>query len=149
MAKKTLAAHAADAMNEAGASRLWAGDPNLCHDAYSRAGGTRVHPLNKIKSVIDAARKSDLFKPGGYIRACDATGRREVLHPVFVLKVPTIRLVCKTCAVKVDTPRADTDPPSAVEIRGLVCPNCDTGGFDMPEFLNSQGEEVSGDPETF
>lgn len=44
------------------------------------------HPLNKIKAVLDAARRSDLFKHDGYIRACDASGTREILHPTFALK---------------------------------------------------------------
>lgn len=65
---------------------VWAGDPNLCHEAYSRFGGTRNHPLDKIKSVIDAARRSSDFVQIGYIRACDASGRREVNHPVFALR---------------------------------------------------------------
>lgn len=73
-------------MIERGAVRVWAGDPNLCHDVYERCGGRRVHPLDKIKSVIDAARRSPEFVQVGYIRACDASGRREILHPVFGLR---------------------------------------------------------------
>ncbi|MFP1645611.1 hypothetical protein [Pontitalea aquivivens] len=73
-------------MLEQGAKRAWAGDPTLCHDAYERSGGSRRHPLNKIKSVIDAARRSPDFVQVGYIRACDASGRREILHPVFALR---------------------------------------------------------------
>lgn len=42
--------------------------------------------MNKIKSVIDAARRSPDFVQVGYIRACDASGRREILHPVFALR---------------------------------------------------------------
>lgn len=72
-------------MLERGAKRAWAGDPNLCLDAYQRSGGSRVHPLNRIKSVIDAARRSPDFMQVGYIRACDASGRREIHHPVFAL----------------------------------------------------------------
>lgn len=72
-------------MLEQGAKRVWAGDPNLCHDAYERSGGSQVHPLNRIKSVIDAARRSPDFVQVGYIRACDASGRREILHPAFAL----------------------------------------------------------------
>lgn len=83
---KTLAQHLKDVMTEQKAKRAWAGDPNLCLDAYERSGGTRIHPLNRIKSVLDAARRSPEFKQEGYIRACDATGRREILHPVFILK---------------------------------------------------------------
>jgi len=65
---------------------VWSGDPDLCLEAYEKYGGTRSHPLNRIKSVIDAARKSDLFKSDGYIRSCDSSGIREILHPCFKLK---------------------------------------------------------------
>ena len=73
-------------MLEAKAVRAWCGDPDLCLAAYERTGGRVQHPLNRIKAVLDAARRSALFEQHGYIRACDATGRREVLHPVFKLK---------------------------------------------------------------
>ena len=86
MPKRTIASCLRDLMIETGTKRAWAGDPNLCLTAYENSGGNRIHPLNRIKSVLDAARKSPDFVSGGYIRACDATGRREVLHPVFVLR---------------------------------------------------------------
>lgn len=60
-----------------------------------------------------------------------------------------IKIICGSCGLKVDTPRCDTDPPDAVELRGIVCPGCDTGGFDMPEYFNASGVQISGDPETF
>lgn len=60
-----------------------------------------------------------------------------------------ITIVCATCGLKAHTPRCDTDPPDAVELRGIVCLDCDTGGFDMPEFYDATGAQVSGDPETF
>lgn len=60
----------------------------------------------------------------------------------------TITMVC-TCGLRVETPRCDTDPPTATECHGVKCPSCDNGEFDMPFFLNAQGQEVSGDPETF
>ena len=82
----TLAQHLKAVMIETGAKRAWAGDPDLCHEAYARFCGKRVHPLNRIKSVLDAARRSAVFEHGGYIRACDASGRREIKHPVFVLR---------------------------------------------------------------
>jgi hypothetical protein len=69
-----------------GARRAWCGDPDLCLSAYARTGGRVVHPLNRIKSVLDAARRSPLFEQRGYIRACDITGKREVLHPQFMLR---------------------------------------------------------------
>lgn len=79
----TIAKSLKEIMTERNKKRVWAGDPNLCLDAYERSGGTRVHPLNRIKSVIDAARKSPDFESVGYIRAHDAKGSREILHPVF------------------------------------------------------------------
>ena len=65
---------------------VWAGDPDLCISAYLRFGGKVDHPLNRIKATLDAARRSDLFVSDGYIRACDSSGNREILHPVFKLK---------------------------------------------------------------
>lgn len=61
----------------------------------------------------------------------------------------TITMVCDTCGRRIETPRADTDPPAAQECHGITCPDCDTGGFDLPAFLDEHGREVSGDPETF
>lgn len=86
----TIAEALRDEMIDRGSVHVWAGDPDLCLMAYERAGlgaDNRRHPLNRIKSVIDAARRSDLFSQHGYIRAGDATGSREILHPSFVLKV--------------------------------------------------------------
>lgn len=84
--KPTLAEHLRDEMLASGATCAWAGDPDLCLSAYQRSGGCVVHPLNKIKAVLDAARRSKLFKHDGYIRACDASGTREILHPMFALR---------------------------------------------------------------
>lgn len=84
--KLTLAEHLRDEMLARKARRAWAGDPDLCISAYQRSGGQVEHPLKKIKAVLDAARRSELFKHDGYIRACDASGRREIRHPTFVLK---------------------------------------------------------------
>jgi len=67
------------------AKRAWAGNPDLLLTAYETAGGSVVHPLDRIKAVLGAARRSTLFVQKGYIRACDSSGRREVLHPVFEL----------------------------------------------------------------
>lgn len=61
----------------------------------------------------------------------------------------TIKIICPTCSRSENTSRCETDPPNAVELRGIVCPDCDTGGFDMPSFYDASGAEVSGDPETF
>lgn len=66
-----------------------------------------------------------------------------------MLMVDTIKIICATCEIEVDTPRDETDPPNATVLRGIVCPDCDTGGFDMPEYYDKNGREVSGDPETF
>lgn len=84
--KSTLAEHLRDEMLEREARCAWAGDPDLCISAYQRSAGRVQHPLNKIKAVLDAARRSDFFKHDGYIRACDASGTREILHPTFALK---------------------------------------------------------------
>lgn len=72
-------------MLESKCQRAWAGDPDLMLAAYARSGGAVVHPQNRIKAVVDAARRSSLFVRCN-IRAADAAGRREVLHPVFTLK---------------------------------------------------------------
>ena len=85
----TLAEHLRDEMRANERTHAWAGDPDLCIGAYLRSGGRVEHPLNKIKSVLDAARRSPLFVHDGYIRACDCTGMREILHPVFILKPDT------------------------------------------------------------
>jgi len=83
---KTLAEHLRDEMIERGCEQVWSGDPDLCADAYKRSGGTVFHPLNRIKSVIDAARRSPLFEPDDFIRAHDSSGRRQILIPVFRLR---------------------------------------------------------------
>lgn len=82
----TIAECLRDEMVLTEAKRVWAGDPELCLTVYEKSGGKREHPLNRIKSVLDAARKSPLFEHTGYIRACDASGRREIKHPVFALR---------------------------------------------------------------
>lgn len=83
--KLTLAEHLRAEMLDRKADCAWAGDPDLCISAYQRSAGRVQHPLNKIKAVLDAARRSELFKHDGYIRACDANGMREILHPIFTL----------------------------------------------------------------
>lgn len=60
----------------------------------------------------------------------------------------TITMVC-TCGKRVDTPRCDTDPPEAVELHGITCPDCDNGGFDLPAYFDAGGREVDGDPMKF
>lgn len=82
----TIAEALKQAMLDQGAKRAWGGDPDLMLAAYSNSGGQIVHPLDKIAAVIAAARRSPLFVQKGYIRACDSSGRREILHPVFILK---------------------------------------------------------------
>lgn len=82
----TLAEHLKLEMLKQGADIVWAGDPDLCISAYLRSGGKVEHPLNKIKATLDAARRSDLFVSDGYIRACDSSGTREILHPTFKIK---------------------------------------------------------------
>lgn len=68
------------------AKRAWAGNPDLLLSAYETSGGAVQHPMDRIA----AARRSSLFKNDGYIRACDSSGRREILHPVFTLAQPVV-----------------------------------------------------------
>lgn len=82
----TLAEYLRDEMAVRGETEVWSGDPDLCISAYIRSGGKVRHPLNKIKAVIDAARKSSLFEPADFIRAHDSSGRRQILMPVFKLR---------------------------------------------------------------
>ena len=82
----TIAEALKQTMLEEKAKHAWAGDPDLMLTAYRKSGGRVIHPLDRIAAVISAARKSKLFEQKGYIRACDSSGRREILHPLFVLK---------------------------------------------------------------
>lgn len=82
----TIAEHLRDEMLAQGISQVWDGDPDVCISAYLRYGGKVEHPLDRIKAVLDAARRSPLFERAGYILACDTSGRREIRHPVFRLK---------------------------------------------------------------
>ena len=59
----------------------------------------------------------------------------------------TITLVCSGCGKRVPTPRDKLDPPNATELHGIECPDCDSGGFDMPAYFDANGSEVCGDPE--
>lgn len=86
MVKATLAECLRDEMIDRNADEIWSGDPDLCGAAYARFGGKVSHPLNRIKSVIDAARKSSLFEKADFIRAHDSSGMRQVLIPIFKLK---------------------------------------------------------------
>ncbi|MEN9194410.1 MULTISPECIES: hypothetical protein [Xanthomonas] len=81
----TIADKLREQMLATGRKRAWAGDPDLLLEAYEAAGGRVVHPLDRIKATLDAARRSKLFHHAGYIRACDRTGMREIRHPYFVL----------------------------------------------------------------
>lgn len=83
--KPTLAECLRDEMLESGTEYAWAGLPDLMLAAYQRSGGVVVHPLNRIKAVVNAADRSILFEKQ-FIRACDSAGRREILHPLFSLR---------------------------------------------------------------
>ena len=78
------------------AKRAWAGDPDLLLSAYETSGGSVQHPMDRIVAVISAARRSELFKQIGYIRACDSSGRREILHPCFELAQPVVADVAES-----------------------------------------------------
>lgn len=82
----TLAEHLKQVMLEENIDHVWAGDPDPLIEAYLRSGGKVYHPLNRIQATLAAARRSKLFVHDGYIRACDSSGTREILHPVFALK---------------------------------------------------------------
>lgn len=82
----TIAECLRDEMLERGEAVIWSGDPDLCLAAYKRSSGTRSHPLNRIKSVIDAVRRSPLFDQDGYIRSHDDIGR-QILIPAFKLRL--------------------------------------------------------------
>lgn len=81
----TIAERLAAEMRRHGTKFAWAGNPDLLLNAYQ---GEVLHPMDRIAAVIAACRRSKLFRQDGYIRACDATGRREILHPCFVLVGP-------------------------------------------------------------
>ncbi len=87
-ARVTIAEALKSEMIKSKAKRAWAGDPDLLLSAYESSGGSVQHPMDRIGAVIAAARRSSLFKQSGYIRACDCSGRREILHPVFTLAQP-------------------------------------------------------------
>lgn len=53
---------------EKGERFVWYGNPQLCHDIYTRSGRTKaIHPLNVISSVLIALSKSKLWVRTGYI----------------------------------------------------------------------------------
>lgn len=60
-----------------------------------------------------------------------------------------IALICKdpNCSVAIVKLREEYDPPTATSMT-LFCPKHDTEG-DYPYYFDKDGEEVSGDPETF
>lgn len=57
-----------------------------------------------------------------------------------------ILIVCPSCGKRVSTPRCNTDPASATEVRGIRCIDCDNGGFGLPEFFDAHGNQISGEP---
>lgn len=61
----------------------------------------------------------------------------------------TITLVCPSCGKRADVSRCDMDPSQAVELRGIVCPDCDNGGFDLPSYFDANGDVIDGDPMKF
>ena len=80
----TLAKAAKQILTERGQDLLWFGDPDLWHEIYSLGGKRQdMHPLNKWDAVLQAVRQSSLFECAGHIRAINASGTREILHPAF------------------------------------------------------------------
>lgn len=56
-----------------------------------------------------------------------------------------ITIICHSCDRKVLTPRCGTDPDEAVVLRGIICPDCDNGGFDLPMYFDVLGNQVFND----
>ena len=81
----TLAEYAREVMLERGETHLSMVAFGMLDEIYHRFGGRVVHPLDRQKAVKDAVRRSKMFRHDGYIRCCDTTGRREILHPRFEL----------------------------------------------------------------
>lgn len=84
---KTIAGHLKDIMTEQNVTYAWQGNHALLTEAYARSGRTTaVHPLDRIKAVMNSVARSDLFEHSGYIRAVDASGSREIQHRCFKFK---------------------------------------------------------------
>lgn len=83
---KTIAEHLKDIMLESNIEYAWQGNHGILTEAYSRTGRKLIHPLNRIKAVMNSVARSDLFVHSGYIKAVDISGRREVNHRCFKLK---------------------------------------------------------------
>jgi len=83
MRKKTIAEIAIEEMRKEGVNYIYGGMHILLDEIYSKFGGKVQHPLRRHKAVLDALRRSKLFKHDGYVRFCDRNGAREILRPRF------------------------------------------------------------------
>lgn len=88
--KLTIAQALRQEMLRTGAKLAWVGEPDLLLEAYKLSGGRIEHPMSQVAAVLAAVRRSKLFVPAGFIRACDSAGRREILHPCFRLPRPPV-----------------------------------------------------------
>lgn len=59
----------------------------------------------------------------------------------------TIVLVCPKCDKRVETQLQEYDYPEAVELRGISCPDCWNGEFDIPDYRDINGNPVDYDPD--
>ena len=84
--KLTVAEAAVEVLLENGKEEIWFGEPDIWHEIYGRASGSQQHPLDRWAAVRTALQRSDRFYRSCYIRAINATGTREILHPVYALK---------------------------------------------------------------
>ena len=87
--KPTIVQAAIEVLSEKENTEVWFGEPDIWHEIYERAEGKQKHPLDVWAAVRTALQKSELFYRSCYIRAINATGTREILHPVYALKHKT------------------------------------------------------------
>lgn len=59
---------ALEILREQKEKRVWYGDPQLCHDIYTRSGLKKAyHPINVISAVVAALGRSPKWRRVGYI----------------------------------------------------------------------------------
>lgn len=82
----TIAESVKEEMIKRGEDTVWKGDHSLLLDAYHSVAGRKVrHPLNVADAVINAVRRSTLFRHDGYIRS-HSDNNRQVRFACFVLR---------------------------------------------------------------
>lgn len=53
-----------------------------------------------------------------------------------------LEIICADCKKSTFVERVEYDPKNAVVLKGIVCPDCDSGGFDMPEYYDEKGNYI-------